>query len=183
MRGKIAGGLAAVALAAAFLSLGAAGPARAQGAKAPDWSAWQPLLGEWVGEGTGAPGEGSGGFAYAADLQGRVIVRRNFADYPAAGGRPAFSHSDLMVIYQEPSGAVRADYFDNEGHVIRYGASWSPDGRAVTFVSDAVAGAPRYRLTQALAGADRMTIRFEIASPAAPDSFRTYIEARALRKR
>ena len=170
-----------------ILALGAAGVALAQtggAAATPDWSAWQPLLGEWVGEGGGGPGEGAGGFTYAADLQGRVIVRRNFADYPAANGRPAFSHNDLMVIYQDPSGVTRADYWDNEGHVIRYGASWSADGRTLTFVSDPAPGSPRFRLIQALAGAraDTMAIRFEIASPARPDSFATYIEARAHRK-
>jgi hypothetical protein len=150
-------------------------------APSPDWTAWQPLLGTWIGVGGGGPGEGTGGFTYALDLQNRVIVRRNHADYPAAHGRPAFSHTDLMIVTQPSPSETRADYYDNEGHVIRYGASWSPDGRTLTLVSDAVPGAPRFRLTQALngAGADTLAIRFEIASPARPDSFTTYIEAKA----
>lgn len=87
--------------------------------EAGPWEDLSSLVGEWQGVGTGAPGEATGGFTLSFDLQKRVLVRRSRADYPATPQRPAFSHEDLTIIYrEEPSGAVRAAYNDNEGHVI-----------------------------------------------------------------
>jgi hypothetical protein len=145
------------------------------------WAAYRFLLGEWVGEGGGQPGQGSGGFTYALELQDKVMVRRNHADYPAAGGRPAFKHDDLMVIYLEPGGA-KASYWDNEGHVIHYTLGASADGRTVTFLSDVVRGAPRFRLSHTRGKDDTISIKFEVAPPGKPDEFKPYIEASARRK-
>ncbi len=72
-----------------------------------------------VGEGGADPGQGVGGFTFSLDLQNTVVVRKNYADYPATKDRPAFSHNDLMVIYGEGE-KMRAIYFDNEQHVINY---------------------------------------------------------------
>src|SRR5690349_5925928 len=84
-------------------------------------SGLQFLLGEWIGEGGGGPGEGSGAFAFARELQGKVLVRTNYAEYPASAERPAFRHDDLMIVYTDPpSGRPHAIYFDSEGHVIEY---------------------------------------------------------------
>jgi len=47
------------------------------------WEGWQFLLGEWQGEGSGKPGEGSAIFSFYLDLQENVLVRRNRVDYPA----------------------------------------------------------------------------------------------------
>jgi hypothetical protein len=47
------------------------------------------LIGEWEGAGGGGPGLGKGTFSFALDLQDKVIVRRNHAEYPATAGRPA----------------------------------------------------------------------------------------------
>jgi hypothetical protein len=150
--------------------------------QAPNWNAFKFLIGDWVGEGTGAPGEGSGGFSFSYDLQNTVLVRKNFANYPATKDRPAFTHDDLMIVYQE-GGKTKAIYFDNEQHVIDYSVSVSSDSNSIVFVSDAMASAPRFRLTNAKAGTDKITITFEIAPPGKPDSFAKYIEAVARRKK
>lgn len=147
-----------------------------------DWNAFKFLIGEWVGEGTGAPGEGSGGFTFSYDLQNTVLVRKNFADYPAAKDHPAFRHEDLMIVYQE-GGNTRATYFDNEEHVINYTVTVSSDSSSVLFVSDVVPSTPRFRLTNTKAGPDKITITFEIAPPGKPESFTRYIEASARRKK
>jgi hypothetical protein len=55
------------------------------------------------------------------------------------------------------------------------------DGSQVVFVSGAEPSAPRYRLTYARAGQDRLKIKFEIAQPGKPEQFATYIEAGARR--
>ncbi len=147
------------------------------------WKPYEFLIGQWTGDGGGEPGKGSGEFSFAWDLQKKVLVRKNRADFPAAGGRPAFSHEDLMVIYQgEPGGPGKAIYFDSEGHVINYAASVSDDKRTLTFLSEAAAAVPRFRLTYTKEKEDTVHIKFEIAPPGKPDEFKTYVEGGARRK-
>lgn len=159
-----------------------AGPARGQPAPAgPSWNAWNFLLGEWAGEGTGVPGEGSGGFTFSLELQKRVLERRSYASYPAAKDRPAFSHEDLTIVFQEDQKPVRAVYFDNEGHVINYTVEATPDSGSVTFLSDLLPSSPRYRLQYQSIGEGRVRLTFDIAPPNAPDNFIRYIEGSARR--
>ncbi len=76
-------------------------------------------MGEWQGEGGGDPGQGTGTFTFAHDLDNTIIVRKNHSVYPATKNKPAFTHDDQMTIYQTGN-TTRAIYFDNEGHVINY---------------------------------------------------------------
>lgn len=146
---------------------------------AADWGPVQFLVGQWTGEGGGDPGTGSGAFTLAPDLQGKILVRKNFATYLAAAGRPAFRHDDLMIVYRdEPSSELRATYWDSEGHVIAYAVQPAAEG-GVTFLSDAPPTRMRYRLTYLPAGKDKIKIRFEIAPPG--KDFTTYLEAAAHR--
>ena len=149
--------------------------------KTPDWTPWRFLLGEWVGEGGGEPGQGVGGSTFALDLQNTVLVRKNLAEYPATADRPAMRHDDLMIIYQQ-SGLTRAFYFDNEGHVIQYAASVSADGTTWTFLSEPQAGAPRFRLVYTKETTNSVRIDFDIAPPGKPESFSSYIRSRTRRK-
>ncbi len=132
------------------------------------------LLGKWEGIGSGKPGEGTGFAEFTKELQDRVIFRRSNADYPATTTQPAFSHNDLLIIYVDDSQAVRADYYDSEGHVIRYTVHIIPQKEA-TFVSDSVPNAPRYRLSYQSAANGNLDGRFEIAPPGKPDAFRAYL--------
>jgi hypothetical protein len=146
------------------------------------WAGFRFLIGEWVGEGSGQPGEGTGHFTLSLDLQGKVLVRRNRTAYPAANGRPAFTHEDLMVIYAEPGGkGQRAIYFDNEGHVINYQVT-AAAGSGLTFVSEAMPAAPRFRLTYTKGQNDTVGIKFEIAPPGKPDGFKKYLDGTVHRK-
>lgn len=171
-----------------FLSLcfcAAFAPDRLPGQDLPresSWHPWQFLLGEWVGEGRGSPGEGAGSFSFSTDLQGKVLVRRGHTDFPPTADRPAFSHDDLMVLYQDGANPARAVYFDNEGHVIRYATSFSGDSNSVVFLSDTIPGAPRFRLTYEKKGDGIVEVRFDVAPPAQPDAFRQYLKATARRK-
>lgn len=148
------------------------------------------LLGEWEGRGGGGPGQGSGWFSFIPDLQQKVMVRRNHSDYPAAEGRPAYSHDDLMVVYPQAAGRPpQAIYFDSEGHVIRYQVrlepaepAGSPNRPAAVFLSDAAPPAPRFRLTYQVTGPDTLDLTFEIAPPDKPDAFARYITASARRR-
>jgi hypothetical protein len=143
---------------------------------ADDWGPAQFLVGKWMGEGSGEPGKGTGSFSFTPDLQGKVLVRKSFAEYPAANGRPASRHDDLMIVYRDDAGKLRATYFDSEGHVIQYAVNSSGDG--VAFVSDGPG--PRYRLTYANTGKDGLRLKFEIAPPG--KDFTQYIDAAAHRE-
>jgi hypothetical protein len=148
-------------------------------APAPDpFASLRFLVGTWQGEeGKGQPGQPSRGeFTLAEDLGGKVLVRRNFAEYPAQGGRAAFRHDDVMTIYPE-GGLLKALYADNEGHVIHYGVAKAGDG--AVFLSEGPG--PRFRMTLTPKPADLLGIRFEIAPPGT--DFSTYIEAPAKRSR
>ena len=170
-------------------SFGQPGTEQAGSAQAPGlgsdetWKALDSLVGTWVGEGSGDPGQGTGGFSFAWDLQGKILVRKSYADYPATKDRPASSHQDLMVVYQEPDTRLsKAVYLDNEGHVINYTVTLSPDAKSIVFLSELRPSTPRYRLIYIMTGKDRVELTFEIAPPDKPDSFTTYIKAGARRQ-
>jgi hypothetical protein len=150
--------------------------------KPAGWGALEYLAGDWTGEGGGVPGQGGGSFSFKPDLQGKVIVRKNHAQYPATKERAAFAHDDLMVVYRDsPDAPMHAIYFDSEGHTIRYGVQGSADGSAIVFVSAADTPGPRYRLTYTRVDQERLKIKFEIAPPGHTEEFATYIEAAARR--
>jgi hypothetical protein len=147
-------------------------------------AAWSHFIGEWEGKGTGEPGQSSGGgFTFAPDLSDKILVRRNFAEYAATQSKPAYRHEDLMVTYFDPqSHNWRADYWDNEGHIIHYTAQLSDQGRSAVFVSDPAPRSPAFRLTYTAESANDLAIKFEIAPPDKPGQFATYITARVARK-
>ena len=137
-----------------------------------------PLLGRWVAESDPRAAGVTGWTTFSRDLGDKVVVRKNHASYPAKEGKPASDHDDLMVIFAE-DGRLRAEYFDNEGHVIRYEVR-APAPDTLVLLSDARPGAPRFRLTYAVTGAVTLALTFEIAPPGASE-FRPYISARLRR--
>jgi len=144
-----------------------------------DWGPAQFLMGNWTGEGGGQPGQGGGAFSFAPDLQGKILVRKSFAEYPAANGRPAARHDDLMIVFRDDTThALRATYFDSEEHVIQY--SVKPVEGGVIFVSDGAPSGPRFRMTYTSAGRDSVKIKFEIAPPG--KEFAVYLEGAAHRE-
>ena len=139
------------------------------------------LVGEWPSTGAGQPGAGTGAATFTRGVQDKVIVRASYADYPAAAGKPASRHDDLMVIYAAPGGGARADYYDSEGHVIRYVVQSPAPGQAI-FLSEAAAGAPRFRLGYTLAAPGVLKGEFAIAPPGSPDTFKPYLTWESHRK-
>ncbi len=137
------------------------------------------LIGTWVGEGGGAPGQGSGEFSFQYDLGRNILIRKNDSNYPAQGGRPAYRHDDLMIVYRQGT-ALRAIYFDSEDHVISYAVDSAAD--SARFISDPVPDQPRYRLTYRKTAAETVALEFEIAPPGKPDAFASYITATVRRK-
>ena len=128
-------------------------------------SAWKKLefvMGKWVGmagEKDTPLGAGQGGFSFEFDLNRKIIVRRNRAEYNS-GAR----HDDLMVIYLDaPNDTPRAILFDTEGHTIKYNLTF-PGPNRVVFESDGTQPGPRYRLTYWMNGMS-LEGKFEIGAP------------------
>jgi hypothetical protein len=139
------------------------------------------LLGDWEGGGGGTPGQSQGGTSFAPGLQDRVLIRTNFALTAATATAPASRHDDLMIIYADERGAIRADYYDNEGHVIRYTVSVPHPGQAV-FTSDATAAGPQYRLTYDARPSGIVSGTFAIAPPGKAGAFTLYLTWEMKRK-
>lgn len=140
----------------------------------PELEPFSFLLGEWTSSGTGQPGDSTGVAAFTRELQDRVIVRRSYAEYPGTPGKGKSRHDDYLILYASAGAGVRADYWDNEGHVIRYAVLSPGPGRAV-FVSDASSGEPRFRLSYRLEATGVLGGEFAIAPPGAPDAFKAYL--------
>jgi hypothetical protein len=178
-----------IPLVASLLSLGVAACATSPaqpGAQAPapapgtalgsEWAPLRPLIGAWSGTGGDAAHPSRGGFTMAPDLGGTLLVRRGTNDTATA------HHEDLTIIYRGPDGGLQASYFDNEGHAIHYAVAPSADGRNIVFLSDAVAGVPRFRLTYAVVSDDTLSIAFEIAPPGSTQ-FQSYLKGDVHRAR
>lgn len=148
----------------------------AQQNSAANWDAWKFLQGKWVGDGYNEKTQGSGYCSFELDLQNKVWVRRNHAEYPGANGAPAQVHDDLMIVYFDRSThQTRAFYTDSEGHVIHYTASFSSDGKKLVFLGDRPSSGPQYRLTYDVLAPDRMTVELDMAQPAAPDTWQKIV--------
>lgn len=163
-----------------FLFMSSSGHPKAQQNSGLD--SLQFLTGTWTGSGTGEPGQGVGEFSFNFDLQGKVLIRKSFAEYPAANEKPAYRHDDIMIIYKDSDSKTKAIYFDNEGHIINYTVSFSDDGSSLVFLSDYTVSSPRFRLTYTKINNGSLGIVFDIAPPGKPNSFAPYIDAAAKRK-
>jgi len=154
-----------------------------QSATKNPWVDWDFLIGNWPSvQGGGVPGQANAGsFSVLPDMGGQVLVQKGHSEYPAANGRPAVIHDDLMIIYPE-AGMTKAVYFDNEGHVIHYDVGFSPDKKKVVFLSEKAAGAPQFRLTYEGLQPGTLKIVFEIAPPNNPEQFSKYVEGTVHKK-
>jgi len=137
------------------------------------------LVGDWTASaGGGQPGQATAGsFSFVRELAGKVLVRRNHAEYASRPDeKERVVHDDLMVVYAAPPG-LRAVYFDNEGHVIHYTVAVAP-GQA-TFESEPGPG-PRFKLVYERRGEGEVAATFSIAPPGKPHQL--YVSGTARRR-
>ena len=151
----------------------------AQSPGRPPADPWRPLrflLGTWDAktQGGSAGADASGAYTFQLELKDHVLARHS----SAAGCRgPAdfnCDHGDLLYVYQEsPGQALKAIYFDNEGHVIHYEVT-TPDPATAVFLSPPAQAGPQFRLVYHLNG-KTMEGKFQMRMPGQGD-FRSYLE-------
>lgn len=144
------------------------------------WNKFEWLTGEWIGEGSGKPGQGGGTFSFKLDLGEKIMIRKSHSEYPATDKKPKIVHDDLMVIYLDYSGTPsKAIYFDNEGHTINYSISYTD--KSIVFTSAKIANIPIFRLTYLLLDHENIDIKFEMSQDGL--QFMTYIGGKSSRVR
>lgn len=143
----------------------------------PNWDAWKVLQGKWVGEGQNEQAQGSGYFTFEPDLQNKVWMRKNHAEYPGKDGNAI--HDDLMIVYFDGiTGKTRAFYCDTEGHVIHYTAEFSTDGKKLVFLGDRNEGVPQFRLTYIFDMPGHMSLTLEMSPPSSPNEWRQVVKGK-----
>jgi hypothetical protein len=149
--------------------------------KSPNWQKWDYLMGKWKADNQGDAAKGEGFFIFSTELDKNILVRKNILVFPAAPGKPEMKHEDLLVVYPgKMEDEFKAEYWDNESHVMHYTVSFGPEGN-ILFVSDLLPGQPRFRLTYIKVDPAHVSVKFEIASPANPGVYNTYMEGKAVK--
>jgi hypothetical protein len=140
------------------------------------WNKWSWILGEWIGEGAGQPGQGAGTFSFGLELEKNILVRKSHSEYPASENKPKVIHDDLMIVYPDPSGSVtRAIYFDNEGHTINYTVEYSE--KSIVMTSDKIPNGPIFRLTYTLLENQIVDTKFEMSQDGV--KYMVYVEGKS----
>lgn len=148
------------------------------GQEKPTWNSWNWILGEWVGEGNGQPGQGGGKFSFSFDLDKKIIVRKSHSEYTAGANKGVIIHDDLMIIYLDFNGEpTKAIYFDNEGHTIDYQITYSD--KSIIFISNKIPNVPIFRLTYLSLNKETINTKFEMSQDG--ENFTTYIEGKSKR--
>jgi hypothetical protein len=137
------------------------------------WDKWEWLLGEWLGEGSGQPGQGGGTFSFRLDLNEKILIRKSHSEYPSETNKPTNVHDDLMIVYSAGSGnPAKAIYFDNEGHIINYTITYSD--KSIVLQSDKISNVPVFRLTYVPVDNETINTKFEMSQDG--ENFMMYIE-------
>lgn len=140
------------------------------------WAKWEWLMGEWKGEGSGQPGQGSGTFSFKVDLDKKILVRKAHSEYPSKDGQQPTIHDDLLIVYPDFSGnPSKAIYFDNEGHTINYAISYSE--KSIVLISDPIPNVPTFRLTYILLENNMVNTTFEMSQDG--KKFMMYVEGKS----
>jgi hypothetical protein len=146
----------------------------AEPARSP-WKSFEFLIGTWEAKTTGgsAGATASGTYSFQTELKDHVLARHSVNS--GCKGPADFDclHTDLLYIYPDAGDSYQAVYFDNEGHVIRYGLSF-PTAASVVFLSNTSAAEPQFRLSYELKGSV-LYGKFQMRLPGQAE-FKSYLE-------
>ena len=140
---------------------------------------FQPLAfleGTWEAKTNGTSGvDSNGAYTFTLELRGHVMARHIVSKDSCKGPeRYDCDHGDLLYIYPDNTRqALRAVYFDNEGHVINYSVS-TPTPMTAVFLSDGSQPGPQFRLLYERRG-NVMSGKFQMRMPDQSE-WKSYIE-------
>jgi hypothetical protein len=144
---------------------------------AADLAKWKPLqflVGNWEAKTAGSEVKSIGTYSFQPELNGTILARHGTAE--SCKGPKDFDcdHHDRLYVYHDATveSGMRAIYFDNEGHVIRYIVT-VPSAAKVVFQSEAGPG-PQFRLTYELVNGT-MLGKFQVAA-AGQTEYHSYLE-------
>jgi hypothetical protein len=142
------------------------------------WEKWTWLTGNWVGEGSGQPGQGGGTFTFHFELNNNILVRRSHSEYPAKDNKPKIIHDDLMIVYLDyTKNPAKAIYFDNEGHTINYSITYSD--KSIVLTSEKIPNVPVFRLSYSALDNGMINTKFEMSQDG--ETFMNYLEGKSKR--
>ncbi len=145
----------------------------------PPADPWQPLrflIGTWHARthGGAAQAAASGVYTFQLELREHVLARHSSSSGCSAPADFNCEHSDLLYLYRDaPAQPLKAIYFDNEGHVIRYDVA-TPAANQMVLTSAPAQSAPQFRLSYELRGSV-MYGTFQLRMPGQSD-FQSYLE-------
>lgn len=145
-------------------------------AKSDPWAGLRFMIGSWEAKTTGgmAQAQAAGSYSFRLELRDHILARHSATGACNSEDQIDCRHNDLLYIYFEGAGpALKAIYFDNEGHVIHYEVSIPKPG-TVVLLSDGAQPGPQYRLSYELADGV-MTGKFELKMPGQSE-FMSYLE-------
>ena len=137
--------------------------------QADRWENWKPLIGNWLGEGSGIPGEGTGSFSFTFDLEQNILVRRS--NYIYLGDKMYTAFDDIMIIYLVDGTPSKAIFFNHEGYSRIYAISYSD--KSITLVSENPQ-TPVFRIIYTFIDDSNVKLIFEISRDGV--NFITYVE-------
>ena len=140
------------------------------------WKPFRFLLGTWEAntKGGSAGAAAAGAYTFRLELKDHALARHTLTANCKGPADYDCEHSDLLYVYRESDSApLRAIYFDNEGHVIRYDVT-APKANTAVFLSPASEKEPQYRLIYELKGGV-MEGEFQIRAPGQTD-FKPYLQ-------
>ena len=162
-------------------SISAQNPSAASSAGDP-WKSLQFLVGTWEAktQGGSAGAASSGTYTFQLELRSHVLARHSINSGCKGPADFDCEHGDLLYVYEEPVGrALKAIYFDNEGHVINYEVT-TPAPNTAILLSPASQPGPQFRLVYELKGRV-MLGKFQMRMPGQSD-FKSYLEWSGERK-
>ena len=156
-------------------SLAAAPAATPAATPADPWASLAFLQGTWDAKAEGNAGAAaSGSYTFRMELGNHILARHSATADCKGPSTFDCEHGDLLYVFQDgPGAALKAIYFDNEGHVIHYDVT-TPSPATVEFLSEASRPGPQFRLTYELKGGI-MSGKFQMHMPGQTE-WRSYLE-------
>ena len=140
-------------------------------AKADQWEAWRPLVGEWEGKSQGQPGKGTVKLEIGFVLKEKFLRLATTADYKSDKGVPLHHEDFGFVSFDRIHSRLVFRQFHIEGFVNEYVLTSDPkDGKKIELTSETSENSPagwKARETYKLSG-DTLEHVFELAAPGKP---------------